>query len=75
MGVAIVPLPLQTLLSMVEQARRKHQLTYEQVLAVEGHLLRVTSPQLCLDPTSDVLCVANRLQYSRNKFRTYSMRR
>ena len=69
------PSLLQTLLSTVEQARRMHQLTYEQVLAVEGHLLKATSPQLCLDPTSDVLCVANRLQYGRNKFRTYSMRR
>ena len=47
----------------------------EEKLLVESHLLVATQPPLCLETTTDVVCVTNRLQYNQRKYHTHSMRR
>ena len=47
----------------------------EEKLFLESRLLLATQPPVCLEPSTDVVCVTNRLQYNRRKFHTPSMRR
>ena len=47
----------------------------EEKLFLESRLLLATQPPICLDPSTDVLCVTNRLQYNRRKFHSHSVRR
>ena len=38
-------------------------------------MLLATQPPICLDPSTDVVCFTNRLQYNQRKFHTPAIRR
>ena len=42
---------------------------------LESRLLLATQPPICLDPSTDVVCFTNRLQYNQRKFHTPAIRR
>ncbi|XP_065889892.1 transcription factor SPT20 homolog [Dysidea avara] len=65
----------ENIVAAVNHAVDVHKGTEEDGLLLESKLLLATQPPLCLDTTTDVTCVANRLQYNKHKFHTPAIRR
>lgn len=47
----------------------------EEELFLESNLLLATQSPICLDPSTDVVCVSNRLSYNQQKFNDQSVER
>ncbi|XP_064392969.1 proline-rich protein 36-like isoform X2 [Halichondria panicea] len=65
----------ETLLATVNEMAHQSKCTHDEKLLLEANLLLATQPPLCLETTTDVLWVTNRLHYNQRKFHTPSVRR
>ncbi|XP_046852925.1 transcription factor SPT20 homolog isoform X2 [Xenia sp. Carnegie-2017] len=65
----------QTLLADVNALTQNGDWTYEDKLKLEADLLLKTQSPLCLDPSTEVFKILNKMHFNRNKYRTTLLQR